>query len=957
MPQSEVCSVFQDSRGYIWLGTHSGVCRYNGTYFKVFDKSSGMSSYTILSIAEDSDGLLYFGTLGGGLNIFDGDTFEHVTFGDNDPKNSINNILIEEDNRIWLATQGGLVSINGEEKQTYSTGEGLPDDFCLTVFRDSLYRLWVGTHKGLAYLNGERFAIPKMPSKLGEQHVYSMIQDREGVLWFSTTDGLWRREKSEIIKVPPRKGLPDTIYLCSAIDREGELWFGTISGLVHYANDKFNHYTTRNGLSNDLIEQIKVDREGNVWLATDTGASKLSKGPFIYFDEKSGLISGLIGAVYEDSRNRIWVGTGSGITVIDGEDMWSLTTDDGLTSPVINAFAEGADGSIVIGTTDSLMRWDGANLSMVGKRGGILSLLCDRRGRVWASARGVKIWENNRISELPSDNPLSNTLIDAIAEDREGKIWFGTRTAGCIVFDGREYVPFGEELGLDDVGILALEFDKLGRLWIGTQGEGVYCWDGRKFSHFTKENGLSSNFVWTILADSDCCIWLYTNKGIDRYDGESFKHFNCNDGLAAEEGVTNSSIEDHKGRLWFGSAEGLNLYTKERTFVNKTPPPVYIETMTVNDEAIGDRQNLVFEPDQNNIKFDFVGLSFRNEDDVRFKYFLQGLDKEWSEASDERSMRYASLPPGNYVFKVKACNDDGYWSDEPAEIGFSILSPPPPPPPFYSTWWFFTSALGGLILLFITVHYWRVLKVKREKEILEEHVRERTRDLAAVNQELKAFNYSVSHDLRGLLWTIGEYGEIIEDEYSSSLDSQGVDMLHRITAASGRMTRLLDDLMKLSSASRGQFERVEFDLSAIVKSAIYECRQKEPDRDVEVVIADGIHACGVERLVRVVIDNLIGNAWKFTRENKSARIEFGVKDIDGRQVLFVNDNGIGFDMDQADELFLPFKRLSNGREFEGSGIGLTTVQRIIERHDGKIWAESKPGEGTTFYFTLQGNKK
>ena len=234
---------------------------------------------------------------------------------------------------------------------------------------------------------------------------------------------------------------------------------------------------------------------------------------------------------------------------------------------------------------------------------------------------------------------------------------------------------------------------------------------------------------------------------------------------------------------------------------------------------------------------------------------------------------------------------------------------------------------------------------------LEQRVRDRTADLEASNRENQAFTYSASHDLRTPLRTVISFCEILLEDYAEQLDPTGRDYLHRMSAAANRMSATIDGLLDLSDLGRSELRRQPVDLGELAREVLDDLRTMEPSRNVETVI-ERLPARGDPRQLRLVMQNLVSNAWKFTRENENALIRIGMRDHHGVPAYYVEDNGAGFDMTYADNLFTPFKRLHSPAEYPGTGIGLAIVQRVVERHGGHAWAESSVGRGATFYFTL-----
>lgn len=271
-----------------------------------------------------------------------------------------------------------------------------------------------------------------------------------------------------------------------------------------------------------------------------------------------------------------------------------------------------------------------------------------------------------------------------------------------------------------------------------------------------------------------------------------------------------------------------------------------------------------------------------------------------------------------------------------------------------------------LLVLLLGIILWKVLKataiIPLEREISEHEqtairLRDYAADLQSVNNELESFSYSVSHDLRAPLRAIDGFSLVLKEDYADAFDDTAHDYLHRIRLGAQRMSKLIDDMLQLSRISRHEIDKHPVDLSALAAETIAKYRALDPNRSVEVSIDPDMCAYGDRFLLAQMLDNLINNAWKYTSTTPNAKIQIGKTNIDGKLVYYVKDNGVGFEMKYIDKLFGVFQRLHSNEQFEGSGVGLATVKRIISRHDGNVWAESEVGKGSTFYFTLPNNQK
>jgi light-regulated signal transduction histidine kinase (bacteriophytochrome) len=297
---------------------------------------------------------------------------------------------------------------------------------------------------------------------------------------------------------------------------------------------------------------------------------------------------------------------------------------------------------------------------------------------------------------------------------------------------------------------------------------------------------------------------------------------------------------------------------------------------------------------------------------------------------------------------VRARDADFNIDPNPATLDFMVL-----PPVWRQTWFvLLITLLAGLIVTQSVRVFLEQARLRRAHDELEIRVHQRTAELQAANRELEAFSYSVSHDLRAPLRSIDGFSKVLLEDYAGTLDEEGMSNLNRVRAAAQRMGQLIEDMLKLSRVTRGEFRTASVDLSALAREIVAGLAEHEPERRVRISITPEVIVSGDANLLRIALENLLRNAWKFTSKSEDASIEFGVTEIFGERVYFVRDNGAGFDMAYEKKLFNAFQRLHDPTDFPGTGVGLAIVQRVILRHGGRIWAKAATEAGATFFFTL-----
>jgi light-regulated signal transduction histidine kinase (bacteriophytochrome) len=323
---------------------------------------------------------------------------------------------------------------------------------------------------------------------------------------------------------------------------------------------------------------------------------------------------------------------------------------------------------------------------------------------------------------------------------------------------------------------------------------------------------------------------------------------------------------------------------------------------------------------------------------------MEGFEENWNYVGNRNFVTYTNLSPGSYSFMVKGSNNDGIWNEIGTSLKIRIM------PPFWMTTWFRIISVLLIIGISLWGYKYRMDRVKKVNRELEDRVQERTDQLEQSNKEIESFTYSVSHDLRAPLRAMNGFSNALMEDNFEHLDEQGKDYLRRIQSASSQMGKLIDELLKLSRISKSKLRLEKVNLSEMVHSILNSLKQNNPDRKTNFIISPMLRANADKGLIEIMFKNLLGNAWKFTSKRSISEIEFGETNYNIEKVFYIKDNGIGFDMKYVNKLFEPFQR--QNKEYDGTGIGLTIVNRIIDRHKGRIWAEGKIDEGATFYFKI-----
>jgi methyl-accepting chemotaxis protein/ligand-binding sensor domain-containing protein len=823
LSQNFIRAILRDHKGFLWFGTENGLNRYDGYSIRVYQHdskdSTSIANNRIACLFEDRDKRLWCGHVDGGISRFDRDHESFVGYS-HDPKNSRslsgNDVYAAFQDRkgdLWFGTSMGLDRLDetGGRFLHYGEGPGEQDGLKGNTVRGICEgldgSLWIASIKGLFRLHPDRKKLdhflrnPLRPEGLGLDELRSVVCDPAGLIWigtyggglnvFNPATGVWNRyaydprkpdgigydviqslivdNTRNVLFIGTENGglnvmdlktrrfekyLPDLADPAGInsnsvwslhLDIQGTLWIGTFNGGVNYASpylQRFNVRTPRlGGLNNPFILSILEDRLGDLWIGTDGGGlNRLDgrTGRFTHYlndpNDPSSLSGNAVLSVFEDRRGNLWMGTwAAGVNRLDRNTGRFTRYRNRFPDPDVfgtqnNALVtEDRFGNVIATTSMSVCVYDPS------------------------SDRFVPFEKKYRIDGLELDKMLFRV------EDRNGFTWFGG-WGGLKRVDvkGRRFSVFRPDPlkpnSLSSMNVFCGLEDSAGRLWFGT-ANGLDCFnpETQSFTVFTMEHGLPSNSIQGILEDGGGSLWISTARGIAKWadaarkpEEPRFRVFDSSDGLPCNEFKYGAAYKTRSGELFFGGQGGFVSFLPDRIRDNPVPPPVVLTGFSIFNrpvqagaegspliKPISETEAITLTHRQSVLTFEFSALSYILPQKNRYKYVLEGFEKDWNDVGTRRTASYTNLNPGRYTLRVTAANSDGVWNKEGTSIRLRVL------PPFWKTLWF-----RGLMFLLaasaaLTFYRWRVRSLHARREALEREVAERTAEVELKKEEIE----------------------------------------------------------------------------------------------------------------------------------------------------------------------------------------------------------------------------
>ena len=1000
--QSTIEDIFQDSEGYIWLGTNDGLNRYNGYEFKIYNYEEYQNSIShngITDITEDKYGNIWVNTVSG-VNKINKKTEKISNYTEINGKikeDSTTEIIVTKDNNILVGTYEGLNIYNAKEDRFDIILEqkgGILSSCIYSIDEDINGNIWIGTELGLNKLSKDFKVLETYTS---ESEIYNIFCDDEnGFVWAgSDSSGLLKidtktKEVTQYINdIEDENSIPANQVGAIIRDIKGNLWVGTTNGLARYneKNDSFDVYKNKvydkNSLVYNDVRSIIEDREGVLWVGTYSGISIFDTESSIKYynaglDDGYLLSENMVHGIYEDDEGYLWVGSRTkGVNIIDRENNTSksisMENNNVIQSNSINDITGYKDfifvatdaGVLKINKKENTIQNYNLEDGLIGENVKDI-FVCDKNYLWIGSTNGLNLLdiENDKIIDM-TDYVDEGSYVRYVYQGQDGSYYIGfLRDGGLgIIEPNSKETKYYKNIPNDKTSISSnriryINEDSKGNIWIGTSyGLNKYDPKTKVFKRYTTSDGIANNTIYGVLVDDNDNIWVSTNKGISQIDtkNNTVNNLSVTDGLQGNEFNGNAAFKSKSGELFFGGINGLNAFYPEDVNSINNKSKVIFDGFKVNDKDYLDINGLKFDNNTENIKIKFFTPVYSSNKNISYEYELIGSNSSKA-TTKENYVIYNDLLPGKYTFKVRAVDSRGDISDSET-IEFSIKYP------------FWMSPIACFIYLVIAILF--IINNKYKLKYLDRLVKLRTKELEEQmikNEELYNNNIKIeenknkylvnlSHELRTPLNVISSTNQLLL-ELSKKDNIKSDKLAYYIDISERNCNRLLNLVNNILDNTKLQSKMYtlnlkEVDIIYLVEETSLTLIDYIKSKSIELIIdpevEEKVILCDDYEIERCIV-NLVSNAAKFTPEG--GNITITIKDLDDKVMISVLDTGVGIEEKYHKTIFDRFNQVDNDESKGGSGLGLSITSKIVELHKGEIYVESKVGEGSNFVIIL-----
>jgi signal transduction histidine kinase/ligand-binding sensor domain-containing protein len=938
LPQNTVTSVVQTRDGYLWLTTFDGLARFDGVRFTVFDKSNskGIKSNRFLRQYETRDGALLIAAEDNGLTVYRNGIFTTYTTADGLPSNQAPEIYPDFNGEPVIATLKGSVYLRGGKFVPAPPEYQNPE--MMLYLAPSGARVTIDANKSLV-TRVKDGSVAHYPIKITADILSTGLapyEDSRENLWIRDGLNLYLLRDGQITRLPEVSNLRPLHE-----DAEGGVWFGKAFGLgdpgdflTRFKDGRFTAFGEADGVLKATIRSITSDREGSIWLATSRGLYRARKRLMRAFSTEDGLVGHEVYPLAQSRDGQIWVGTTQGVNRISFKE-GRFEISPPILSGFTEALWEDAAGRMWVGIDRSLRRYENGKFQDLPLKARVYGVISDREGKYWVAARqGVfKLDDDKLVAHYTTKDGLPSDDVKTIHQDRHGTLWFGTYGGLAQLKDGK-FISYTAAEGLAGNQVRTIYEDSDGTLWIGTYDDGLSRLRDGKFFNYRMEQGLYNNGVFQILEDRRGNFWISCNKGIYRVSRRELNDlaegriarassvaFGKRDGMLNTEcngGRQSAGFIAQDGKLWFPTMGGVVAIDPEAASVNPLPPPVVIESVTLERGLVDFSSGVTVAPGQRDLEIAYTGLSFINSDQVKFKYKLEGLDTDWVEVGTRRVAYFPNLSPGDYNFQVIAANSDGVWNTTGASVRISVV------PPFWRTWWFVSLSLAVVAGAALMWHRRRIARLEQARAAQAAF----SRQLMQSQEDERKRIAAELHD------SLGQSLAIIKNRAMLSLSApdnheRALEQLREISEASAEV---IDEVKEIAHNLR-PYQLDRLGLTKTIEGMIRKVAETHDARfAVEVDRIDGLFTPEGEinlfRIVQESVNNIVEHA-------EATEAGVTIKKDERSVTVTIRDNGKGFDSAPA----------AGGSVPRGFGlVGMAERARVL---GGDYEIHSVPGQGTT----------
>jgi len=930
LSNNQIHCVLQDSKGWMWIGTSQGVCRFDGYRFTVFksdpDDSTSLKGNLVRVIYEDSKGQLYIGTENGGLNKFDREkeTFQHLFYSGNPSLlRDVSVTAIHENSLgLWIGTETNLFLIEGKKKLTKIKPSNLPgfSEYFRVIRTDQSGKMWIGTNRGAFIYHPQTNLAEnlKLSDNVSNEEIWEILPDQDGTVWVGTyTSGMYSVDANTLLSkhvtLDPDNNRSRTVRAISR-DPNGKYWIGTRGGLYLFDKIKgviakyYHDDREQKSLVNNSILCITKDAKGNMWIGTRQGLNLLIEeriniqGYKSMLGDNRYLNNSEIYTFWVDPSGKIWIGTeNGGINILDRKTgrfsylVPQKNNKNSLSSNCIKAITDDGNGNIWIGTylggldlynskagTFKHFRNDPSNPSSLSDNR-VWALLHDSNGNIWVgTSRGIDKYNPVTGEFLHYLNLVDGQQVNWLTEDRDHCLWIGA--SEMVVYN-----PQNKKIGRLNESTRSMLEDSKHRFWITTLSHGIalYSKESGVIKYYNEKNGLANNQALAILEDDEHFLWISTTNGLSKFDPEKerFHNFSMKNGFQNDQFTYGAAYKLPTGELIFGGISGFNIFDPAKIKSSDYFAPIVFTDLKISNKSvqisedgkgvlsksISETDNIKLKYEQNSVELEFASFDYANIMGVQYSYYLEGFDKGWKDPSDKRLATYTNLNPGNYTFRVKTVSIDRQESNIGPILKIEVL------PPVWQTWWF-------RILLFLTILgllYWLISFLQNREKLKHNLLFEklRAKKLHELDMMKLRFYTNISHEIRTPLTLI--LGPLEKLRNNTIPESEIPGHLEIMQRNANQLHELINQLLDFRKMESGNLKLVlkRGDMVSFISGIVGSFEKFAEEKEIELKfnsLKKEIVTNFDEDKVAKIMNNLLSNAFKFTSKGGKVTVNMSL---------------------------------------------------------------------------------